>query len=167
MELVLTVAGGHYVCFFAPRPDISQCFISSSRCHQKVTYFSFETDPLMERCDSLRLLAEQPQGTTADKENIAAVIHDYEHGMSIPQSGHAVLYFGGKRMSEEVLLSGISVKDKIDEWSKINGDGGRILVESVQDPKFQFAATTTYQSVGSRGHHMVRRKFCYYPISNS
>lgn len=168
MELVLTVAGGHCVCCFAPKPGTSQCLISTPRCHQKVTLlfgFSFETDRVTERCESLCLLAEQPQCTTADKENIMAVINDYEHGMSIPKPGYAVLYFGGKRMSEEVLLSGISVKDKIDEWSMINGGGGRIMVESVQDSKFQFAATTTYPSLGPRGHHMVRRSHSFYPIN--
>lgn len=111
-------------------------------------YFSFETDPVAERCDSLRLLADQPQCPPADKENIAAVIHDYEQGMHIPQPGNAVLYFSCKKMTEEIPLNGVSLKDKIDEWCSICGQGGRIMVESVQDTKFQCAATTTFPSMG-------------------
>ncbi|KAL0631816.1 hypothetical protein Q9L58_009312 [Maublancomyces gigas] len=105
-------------------------------------------DPVTERCDQLRLLAEQPECSKADRENIAAVINDYEQGIHVPKPGNAVLYFAGKRRSEEVPLKGISIKDKIDEWTEINpeqeGHGGRILVETFQNPKYQLLAITTH-----------------------
>lgn len=70
-------------------------------------------DLVTERCDQLRLLAEQPECSKADRENIAAVINDYEQGMHVPKPGNAVLYFVGKRRSEEVPLKGISMdRDK-------------------------------------------------------
>lgn len=125
-------------------------------------YFSFEVDPVAERCHSLRLIAEQPQCTAADRENIAAVIRDYDQGMHIPQLGNAVFYFSGKKMTEEIPLDGVSLKDKIDEWSRIHEQGGRIMVESVQDTKFQCAATTTFPSIGPSGHNMVRRSIFPY-----
>lgn len=129
-------------------------FESLSLLPPKVTSCSFKTDQVTERCDQLHLLVEQPVCSKCDKENIATVIQDYEQGMCIPQPGNAVLYFAGKRRSEEVPLNTISIKDKIDEWT--NHDGGRILVEKLQDPKFQFSATTTCLGVGPHRHHMVR-----------
>lgn len=89
------------------------------------------------------------------------MIRDYEQGMSVPKPGNAVFYFAGKKRSEEVPLEGISIKDKIDEWTKIDpeeeGYGGRILVETFQDRKYQLLATTTYPGVGPHNHHMVRQ----------
>lgn len=116
------------------------------------------TDPVSERCDEFCLLAEQPECSAADKANIAAVIKDYDEGMAIPVAGNAVLYFGGKRMTEKIPLEGLSIIDKITEFNNINpeGHGGRILVETIQDPKFQLAAATTYPSTGSHGHNTVR-----------
>lgn len=88
------------------------------------------------------------------------MIRDYEQGMSVPKPGNAVLYFAGKKRSEEVPLEGISIKDKIDEWTKIDpeeeGYGGRILVETFQDRKY-LLATTTYPGGGPHNHHMVRQ----------
>lgn len=42
----------------------------------------------------------------------------------------------------------VSLKDKIDEWCKIYGQGWRIMIESGQESKYQCAATTTYTSIG-------------------
>lgn len=136
--------------------------ICSRHVVTNTVYFSFELGPVGERCDSLRLLADQPQCTAADRENIAAVIRDYDQGMPIPQPGNAILYFSGKKMTQEIPLDGVSLKDKIDEWSSIYGQGGRIMVESVQDTKFHCAATTPFPSIGPSGHNMVRRSIFPY-----
>lgn len=124
-----------------------------------------------ERCDALRLLADHKVCTPADKANIAAVIHDYEQGMTIPQPGNGVLYFSGKKMTKEISLSEVSLKDKIDEWSKIYGPGDGITVESAQHKRFQYAATTTFPALGPTRHHMVRITVLFFPyrlhITNS
>lgn len=74
--------------------------------------------------------------------------------MCLPQPGTAVVYFAGKRMVDKVPLGEISIKDSIDEWTKL-GNVGRILVETVQHPKSQLAASTTYPNVGPMGHNTV------------
>lgn len=157
-ESVLRVAGGRYVLFFGLKLSIGfppyldfPPTLPATKSNVTVC-FRPETDAVTERCDSLRLLADQPQCTPADRENIAAVIHDYEQGISIPQPGNAVLYFSGKKMTEEIPLGGVSLKDKID------GQGGHIMVESGQETKYRCATTTTYPSIGPNWHNMVRQR---------
>lgn len=116
------------------------------------------TDPVCERCDELCLLAEQLESSAADKANIAAVIKDYDEGMAIPVAGNAVLHPRGKRMTEAIPLEGLSIIDKITEFNSIDpeGHGGRVLVETIQDPKFQLAAAAACPCTGSRDHNTVR-----------
>lgn len=57
-------------------------------------------------------------------------------------------------MVDEVPLGEISIKDKIDEWTKL-GHVGRILVETVQHLESHLTASTTYPSVGPHGHNTV------------
>lgn len=111
-------------------------------------------DAVTERCDQLRLLGDQPLCTEADKANIAAVIRDYEGGMPIPGKGNGILYFGGRKMTEEIPLEGLSLVDKINEWKDAD-PGGRIFVEKIPERKFLFAASMTYPRLCVKGHNAV------------